>query len=750
MPGTEYDSKLIGHWAFSEGAETADTGLADGVAQDGTMHGDAEGIFGFLRLFGGDDRFEVGGPDAPFDLAKGSLVAEFIQFDNGGWPFQTVISRGEFNDAHEEGYFEIRVTPEGAVEVQHIMPGGPDVTATTGAGFFDMHDRVRASYEWSETEGARFTVENLTDGTTKTVDATDTGLSMDIGDSDAQSFTIGAREVSEGYFAKNFDGKIDDVKVYDGTMGALDGVVEGTEGGDVIDLAYTGDPEGDRIDAGDAIFAPVGSDDDIVEGYGGDDLIRAGEGDDLVRAGDGADTVFGGDGSDTVLGGAGDDVIRTGHTGVPLPDLGFPSYEGLPAVPADPDPEDDRDSVEGGAGDDLISTGDDRDTISGGEGADTIDGGLDRDLIWGDDGDDVLEGGEGSDTIHGGMGDDTIYGGLDPSFPDRLNIPNGGGPSDPDPETDNARDLIYGGEGADLIYGQDDDDTIFGGAGNDTLDGGVDEDKLLGEDDRDLFINVGSGDRIFGGDGGDDFDTLDLTGAGPLRLADVVTDSDGNGFDGRVEFLNRDGDVEGELTFKNIETIIPCFTPGTLIATPRGERRVEELEVGDRVITRDNGIQEIRWVGRRSLSGAELARAAHLQPVLIRRGALGHGLPERDMLVSPQHRVLVASDMTALYFEDREVLVAAKHLVGRPGIEAAAPQEVTYIHFMFDQHEVVLSDGAWTESFQPGDLTLAGIGNAQRNEILELFPELKTPDGLAAYQAARRTLKKHEALLLRL
>jgi hypothetical protein len=60
----------------------------------------------------------------------------------------------------------------------------------------------------------------------------------------------------------------------------------------------------------------------------------------------------------------------------------------------------------------------------------------------------------------------------------------------------------------------------------------------------------------------------------------------------------------------------------------------------------------------------------------------------------------------------------------------------------------VLSNGAWTESFQPGDYTLGGMGNAQRSEILELFPELKTAEGLADYTAARRTLKRHEARLL--
>ena len=72
----------------------------------------------------------------------------------------------------------------------------------------------------------------------------------------------------------------------------------------------------------------------------------------------------------------------------------------------------------------------------------------------------------------------------------------------------------------------------------------------------------------------------------------------------------------------------------------------------------------------------------------------------------------------------------------------------TYIHFMFDRHEVVLSDGAWTESFQPGDYTLNGIGDAQRQEILELFPELATQDGIRDYAAARRSLKSYEARLL--
>jgi hypothetical protein len=109
---------------------------------------------------------------------------------------------------------------------------------------------------------------------------------------------------------------------------------------------------------------------------------------------------------------------------------------------------------------------------------------------------------------------------------------------------------------------------------------------------------------------------------------------------------------------------------------------------------------------------------------------------------------LVANDKTALYFDEHEVLVAAKHLVAGKGIHSIDAAGTSYIHFMCDRHEVVLSNGAWTESFQPGDMTLKGMGNSQRSEIFDLFPELKTEAGLEGYVAARKTLKKHEAALI--
>jgi hypothetical protein len=182
----------------------------------------------------------------------------------------------------------------------------------------------------------------------------------------------------------------------------------------------------------------------------------------------------------------------------------------------------------------------------------------------------------------------------------------------------------------------------------------------------------------------------------------------------------------------------PCFTPGAMVTTQRGEVPVQHLQAGDRVVTRDNGIQPVRWVGKTQMFLQDFQAEPHLLPVLVRQGSLGKGLPERDMMVSPNHRILVANERTSLRFADREVLVAAKHL-SVPGVHTVQSSGTTYIHFLCDRHQVVLVDGIWTESFQPEDQSLKSIGNAQRLEILEIFPELKTEAGRAAYTAARPT-----------
>jgi hypothetical protein len=73
---------------------------------------------------------------------------------------------------------------------------------------------------------------------------------------------------------------------------------------------------------------------------------------------------------------------------------------------------------------------------------------------------------------------------------------------------------------------------------------------------------------------------------------------------------------------------------------------------------------------------------------------------------------------------------------------------VTYVHLLFDQHEIICADGVWSESFQPGDTVLRSMNQAQYDEILALFPELGQDDGPIAYPSARVSLKAHEARVL--
>jgi len=241
-------------------------------------------------------------------------------------------------------------------------------------------------------------------------------------------------------------------------------------------------------------------------------------------------------------------------------------------------------------------------------------------------------------------------------------------------------------------------------------------------------------------------DVLDLTGLDRSQY----TLTEGAPEAGTIEFRDAAGNVTGTTTYSEIEEVIICFTPGTRIATKRGEVPVQQLKEGDKVFTRDNGPQELRWIGRRNLSYADLTRMPAYFPVLIRAGALGPQNPQRDMMVSPNHRMLITSELAEVMFGEREVLVAAKHLTGLDGVEAYPVPKVSYIHMMFDAHEVVLADGVWAESFQPGDHAMAGIKDAQRQEILDLFPELQGAQGLKNYPAARRLLRAHEAHLLAL
>ncbi len=180
-----------------------------------------------------------------------------------------------------------------------------------------------------------------------------------------------------------------------------------------------------------------------------------------------------------------------------------------------------------------------------------------------------------------------------------------------------------------------------------------------------------------------------------------------------------DGSTDGVIDLTNAN--IPCFTFGTRITTKEGPRGIEKIAVGDRVLTLDHGYQTVRWVG----STAVMAPCARLSPIRIAAGALGHGLPERDLLVSRQHRMLLRSIVAERMFGTREVLVAACKLTGLPGVEPVEGlEQVAYFHMLFDRHEIILAEGAPSESLYTGPEALKSVPAEARREIEALFPEL--------------------------
>ena len=194
-----------------------------------------------------------------------------------------------------------------------------------------------------------------------------------------------------------------------------------------------------------------------------------------------------------------------------------------------------------------------------------------------------------------------------------------------------------------------------------------------------------------------------------------------------------------------------CFVNGTRIMTRQGERLVEDIRPGDEVWTADNGYQIVRWVGRREMNPTLLKLFPNLRPVRIAAGALGEGCPETDLLVSRQHRILLRSAIAERMFGAFEVLVAAKDLLGWPGVEI---DEVTkgfsYHHLLFDQHEILMSNGLYAESLYLGAQTERALSPAARQEILTLLPELQALPGevdpvrhMAKGRGARQLLSRH-------
>ncbi len=189
----------------------------------------------------------------------------------------------------------------------------------------------------------------------------------------------------------------------------------------------------------------------------------------------------------------------------------------------------------------------------------------------------------------------------------------------------------------------------------------------------------------------------------------------------------------------NVNTV-PCFVAGTLIRTPAGDVPVETLAPGDLVSTVDDGPQPLRWTGSRTVEGR-----GKQAPIRLAPGALGrHG----GLLLSPQHRVMIRDTYAELIFGAAEVLVAAKDLVNDRSILRQECDSVTYVHILFDKHQVIYSEGLTTESFLPGPQTTNCFEQPLIDEICTIFPELDPHSGDGYGPAVRPGLRKFEARAL--
>jgi hypothetical protein len=192
-----------------------------------------------------------------------------------------------------------------------------------------------------------------------------------------------------------------------------------------------------------------------------------------------------------------------------------------------------------------------------------------------------------------------------------------------------------------------------------------------------------------------------------------------------------------------------CFTPDTRLATPMGPRMIRDLQPGDMIETRDNGPQEVLWCGHRRMTGARLYAMPHLRPIRFKAGALGIGRPDEDLLVSPQHRMLLKGPAAQALFNTPEVLVAAEDLLNdQTVIVDHTLREVTYVHILLQRHNVIWANGLESESFHPSNTALDTVDPAQLGQLLQLLPGVEAnPHIYGDY--ARRNLSASEAAILR-
>ena len=293
--------------------------------------------------------------------------------------------------------------------------------------------------------------------------------------------------------------------------------------------------------------------------------------------------------------------------------------------------------------------------------------------------------------------------------------------------------LIIGADSVQTTLVANDDDIRVDPNGSGTLD-------LLANDVNEtggtLSITQINGQAVSAGD------IVTLNSGQQIQLnadgtIEIIADSDEEDFAFTYEVTSSTG--QNDIGFVNVDQV-PCFVAGTLIRTPQGDVPVEQLQAGDMVITQDNGAQPLRWTGRR-----DVPAVGHYAPIRIAANTFGR---HRALSLSPLHRVLIRDSLSEILFGEAEVLVAARDLVNDRSVRRVEGGMVSYVHILFDRHQVVYSEGLETESFLPGPQITESFEAEIVKEICTLFPEIDPETGTGYGPAARPCLKPYEARLL--
>jgi hypothetical protein len=162
------------------------------------------------------------------------------------------------------------------------------------------------------------------------------------------------------------------------------------------------------------------------------------------------------------------------------------------------------------------------------------------------------------------------------------------------------------------------------------------------------------------------------------------------------------------------DIVMPCFAAGTLLAAPTGPVAVEMVRAGDLLSTAAGGFARVVWVGQRALDCRRHARPADVHPVRVRAGALAPGVPRRDVLLSPDHALLVEGS-----------LIPVRYLINGRSIAQEAASRITYCHVEMASHEVLLADGLPCESYLDTGNRRAFATNATPEMLHPVFSRLE-------------------------